>query len=124
MCTYSYTIHYTQYTLCTQAKLQQNNSKNMKFTIPFKHIFRADIWIALPTTNKPCQQLSTSSQCAGILWIPCIQSYNCTIMRALSFYHKSSTFFCFLHLARRQEIIKMTEQLIEAINNGDFETYT
>ncbi|CRL07178.1 CLUMA_CG020164, isoform C [Clunio marinus] len=26
--------------------------------------------------------------------------------------------------ARRQEIIKMTEQLIEAINNGDFETYT
>lgn len=24
---------------------------------------------------------------------------------------------------RRQEIIKMTEQLIEAINNGDFETY-
>ncbi|CAO1437808.1 unnamed protein product [Diamesa serratosioi] len=26
--------------------------------------------------------------------------------------------------ARRQEIIKMTEQLIEAINNGDFEAYT
>lgn len=24
---------------------------------------------------------------------------------------------------RRQEIIKMTEQLIEAINNGDFDTY-
>ena len=28
------------------------------------------------------------------------------------------------HLARRQEIIKMTEQLIEAINNGDFDAYT
>lgn len=27
-------------------------------------------------------------------------------------------------LARRQEIIKMTEQLIEAINTGDFEAYT
>uniref|UniRef100_A0A8P4KM79 calcium/calmodulin-dependent protein kinase n=1 Tax=Dicentrarchus labrax TaxID=13489 RepID=A0A8P4KM79_DICLA len=27
-------------------------------------------------------------------------------------------------IARKQEIIKMTEQLIEAINNGDFEAYT
>lgn len=27
-------------------------------------------------------------------------------------------------IARRQEIIKMTEQLIEAINNGDFDAYT
>lgn len=27
-------------------------------------------------------------------------------------------------LARRQEIVKMTEQLIEAINTGDFEAYT
>lgn len=26
--------------------------------------------------------------------------------------------------ARRQWIIKLTEQLIEAINNGDFEAYT
>lgn len=26
--------------------------------------------------------------------------------------------------ARKQEIIKITEQLIEAINNGDFEAYT
>lgn len=25
---------------------------------------------------------------------------------------------------RKQEIIKITEQLIEAINNGDFEAYT
>lgn len=29
-----------------------------------------------------------------------------------------------LLLARKQEIIKMTEQLIEAINNGDFDAYT
>lgn len=29
-----------------------------------------------------------------------------------------------LNAARRQEIIKMTEQLIEAINNGDFDAYT
>ena len=30
----------------------------------------------------------------------------------------------FLSLARKQEIIKMTEQLIEAINTGDYEAYT
>uniref|UniRef100_A0A671Y300 calcium/calmodulin-dependent protein kinase n=1 Tax=Sparus aurata TaxID=8175 RepID=A0A671Y300_SPAAU len=29
-----------------------------------------------------------------------------------------------LHVSRKQEIIKVTEQLIEAINNGDFEAYT
>uniref|UniRef100_A0A8C7RAI6 calcium/calmodulin-dependent protein kinase n=1 Tax=Oncorhynchus mykiss TaxID=8022 RepID=A0A8C7RAI6_ONCMY len=29
-----------------------------------------------------------------------------------------------LPLARKQEIIKITEQLIEAVNNGDFEAYT
>ncbi|XP_067466675.1 calcium/calmodulin-dependent protein kinase type II delta chain isoform X10 [Thunnus thynnus] len=31
---------------------------------------------------------------------------------------------CNLQQTRKQEIIKMTEQLIEAINNGDFEAYT
>lgn len=30
---------------------------------------------------------------------------------------------CFSLTARKQEIIKITEQLIEAINNGDFEAY-
>lgn len=28
-----------------------------------------------------------------------------------------------LYSARKQEIIKITEQLIEAVNNGDFEAY-
>ncbi len=31
---------------------------------------------------------------------------------------------CLSLSARKQEIIKVTEQLIEAINNGDFEAYT
>lgn len=31
---------------------------------------------------------------------------------------------CPMDIARRQEIIKMTEQLIEAINNCDFDAYT
>lgn len=38
------------------------------------------------------------------------------------FFFYSWIFSC--HAARRQEIIKMTEQLIEAINNGDFDAYT
>uniref|UniRef100_A0A669Q0C0 calcium/calmodulin-dependent protein kinase n=1 Tax=Phasianus colchicus TaxID=9054 RepID=A0A669Q0C0_PHACC len=35
-----------------------------------------------------------------------------------------STLYLYLFPARKQEIIKVTEQLIEAINNGDFEAYT
>lgn len=34
-----------------------------------------------------------------------------------------SVFVC-VPAARKQEIIKITEQLIEAINNGDFDAYT
>uniref|UniRef100_A0A668SK41 calcium/calmodulin-dependent protein kinase n=1 Tax=Oreochromis aureus TaxID=47969 RepID=A0A668SK41_OREAU len=48
----------------------------------------------------------------------------CLMVRsALSFLF---IFFYFLlfFVPRKQEIIKMTEQLIEAINNGDFEAYT
>lgn len=30
---------------------------------------------------------------------------------------------CFFSAVRKQEIIKITEQLIEAVNNGDFEAY-
>ncbi|KAI1238680.1 hypothetical protein IHE44_0013420 [Lamprotornis superbus] len=36
----------------------------------------------------------------------------------------SAVTFHFVFLSRKQEIIKVTEQLIEAINNGDFEAYT
>lgn len=32
--------------------------------------------------------------------------------------------FSFTPPVRKQEIIKVTEQLIEAISNGDFESYT
>ncbi|XP_053730650.1 calcium/calmodulin-dependent protein kinase type II subunit gamma isoform X1 [Synchiropus splendidus] len=37
---------------------------------------------------------------------------------------ESASSSCNLQKTRKQEIIKMTEQLIEAINNGDFEAYT
>lgn len=38
--------------------------------------------------------------------------------------HHPFVFLCLCVSARKQEIIKVTEQLIEAINNGDFEAYT
>lgn len=31
--------------------------------------------------------------------------------------------FFLLHVARKQEVIKVTEQLLEAINTGDYESY-
>lgn len=42
----------------------------------------------------------------------------------LLFFFFCPTWNCSCFLARKQEIIKVTEQLIEAINNGDFEAYT
>lgn len=42
----------------------------------------------------------------------------------LTIYHLSVSFSPVLCVARKQEIIKITEQLIEAINNGDFDAYT
>lgn len=36
----------------------------------------------------------------------------------------SLSVFVSVSAARKQEIIKITEQLIEAINNGDFDAYT
>lgn len=38
-------------------------------------------------------------------------------------FHGEASLFCFSRAARKQEIIKITEQLIEAVNNGDFEAY-
>ena len=37
--------------------------------------------------------------------------------------HYDSDNLLFFNAARKQEIIKITEQLIEAVNNGDFEAY-
>lgn len=39
----------------------------------------------------------------------------------VSFFVNDDLWFCVV--ARKQEIIKVTEQLIESINNGDFEAY-
>uniref|UniRef100_A0A3Q4H0Y5 Calcium/calmodulin-dependent protein kinase II association-domain domain-containing protein n=1 Tax=Neolamprologus brichardi TaxID=32507 RepID=A0A3Q4H0Y5_NEOBR len=51
--------------------------------------------------------------------------YVCPVMRAAATSDSTSTESAGLtQSTRKQEIIKMTEQLIEAINNGDFEAYT
>uniref|UniRef100_A0A8C3AT07 calcium/calmodulin-dependent protein kinase n=1 Tax=Cyclopterus lumpus TaxID=8103 RepID=A0A8C3AT07_CYCLU len=42
----------------------------------------------------------------------------------LTIYRLSVSLSLALSVARKQEIIKITEQLIEAINNGDFDAYT
>lgn len=44
--------------------------------------------------------------------------------QCLNNFSRQSRVLNFGFSARKQEIIKMTEQLIEAINNGDFDAYT
>jgi len=39
-------------------------------------------------------------------------------------YRITDTELCSCYLARKQEIIKMTEQLVDSINTGDYEAYT
>uniref|UniRef100_A0A671XZX8 calcium/calmodulin-dependent protein kinase n=1 Tax=Sparus aurata TaxID=8175 RepID=A0A671XZX8_SPAAU len=51
----------------------------------------------------------------------CFFSYLCVLCITS---HHPFVFLCLCVSARKQEIIKVTEQLIEAINNGDFEAYT
>uniref|UniRef100_A0A3B3UYX9 calcium/calmodulin-dependent protein kinase n=1 Tax=Poecilia latipinna TaxID=48699 RepID=A0A3B3UYX9_9TELE len=46
-----------------------------------------------------------------------------TCLKILLVRHFFNIPFFFLVVARKQEIIKVTEQLIESINNGDFEAY-
>uniref|UniRef100_A0A671YMV2 calcium/calmodulin-dependent protein kinase n=1 Tax=Sparus aurata TaxID=8175 RepID=A0A671YMV2_SPAAU len=47
----------------------------------------------------------------------------CTVSAPSPFVQSQRSDVCFSSAARKQEIIKITEQLIEAVNNGDFEAY-
>uniref|UniRef100_A0A669D7Y1 calcium/calmodulin-dependent protein kinase n=1 Tax=Oreochromis niloticus TaxID=8128 RepID=A0A669D7Y1_ORENI len=49
--------------------------------------------------------------------------YTHSLIYTHSFFHKTSICTCLTSHSRKQEIIKVTEQLIESINNGDFEAY-
>ncbi|XP_030883524.1 calcium/calmodulin-dependent protein kinase type II subunit delta [Leptonychotes weddellii] len=77
-------------------------------------------------TINPAKRI-TASEALKHPWI-------CQRSTVASMMHRQETVDCLkkfnarrklkLPLARKQEIIKVTEQLIEAINNGDFEAYT
>uniref|UniRef100_A0A674C0L3 calcium/calmodulin-dependent protein kinase n=1 Tax=Salmo trutta TaxID=8032 RepID=A0A674C0L3_SALTR len=49
--------------------------------------------------------------------------YSALSLRSSSSLHLCVTLSCFPPTARKQDIIKITEQLIQAVNNGDFEAY-
>uniref|UniRef100_A0AAX7UWW0 calcium/calmodulin-dependent protein kinase n=1 Tax=Astatotilapia calliptera TaxID=8154 RepID=A0AAX7UWW0_ASTCA len=54
-----------------------------------------------------------------VIVVPTLFLYRNVTWDTIRFSHT----FCFFSAARKQEIIKITEQLIEAVNNGDFEAY-
>uniref|UniRef100_A0A673J4L0 calcium/calmodulin-dependent protein kinase n=1 Tax=Sinocyclocheilus rhinocerous TaxID=307959 RepID=A0A673J4L0_9TELE len=77
-----------------------------------------------PQTNSTKNSIVTSPK--GNLPSPALESQTTVIHNAVDgikvpHHHHSSSFFP--TIPRKQEIIKITEQLIEAINNGDFEAY-
>uniref|UniRef100_A0A674C0M3 calcium/calmodulin-dependent protein kinase n=1 Tax=Salmo trutta TaxID=8032 RepID=A0A674C0M3_SALTR len=54
---------------------------------------------------------------------PSVRGYSALSLRSSSSLHLCVTLSCFPPTARKQDIIKITEQLIQAVNNGDFEAY-
>uniref|UniRef100_A0A3B1JFN6 calcium/calmodulin-dependent protein kinase n=1 Tax=Astyanax mexicanus TaxID=7994 RepID=A0A3B1JFN6_ASTMX len=77
-------------------------------------------------------KVNTPPHTTSILLLTCTSSmsFRASISSApwyfdlLFFSSHEVVFSCCLFTAKKQEIIKVTEQLIEAINNGDFEAYT
>uniref|UniRef100_A0A663LM93 calcium/calmodulin-dependent protein kinase n=1 Tax=Athene cunicularia TaxID=194338 RepID=A0A663LM93_ATHCN len=63
----------------------------------------------LPRSTSGCHSGDISAPTSPIFPLKSYAQLNCAL---------------FLFAVRKQEIIKITEQLIEAINNGDFEAYT
>uniref|UniRef100_A0A673ASC6 calcium/calmodulin-dependent protein kinase n=1 Tax=Sphaeramia orbicularis TaxID=375764 RepID=A0A673ASC6_9TELE len=78
--------------------------------------------------NRPCKTLLNKKSDGVKTWVRRSSGF-CMFSPLLQVYFtlfnfSSSPISLFCVSARKQEIIKMTEQLIEAINNGDFEAYT
>uniref|UniRef100_A0A3Q1GZF0 calcium/calmodulin-dependent protein kinase n=1 Tax=Anabas testudineus TaxID=64144 RepID=A0A3Q1GZF0_ANATE len=81
-----------------------------------------------------CQRSTVASMMHRQETVECLKKFNarrklkplsCDLFANTEFVSKSNPNFLSLCVsARKQEIIKVTEQLIEAINNGDFEAYT
>uniref|UniRef100_A0A7N9ARZ0 calcium/calmodulin-dependent protein kinase n=1 Tax=Mastacembelus armatus TaxID=205130 RepID=A0A7N9ARZ0_9TELE len=81
-----------------------------------------------------CQRSTVASMMHRQETVECLKKFNArrklkgailTTMTGRSVFGRwiRSHWVCFFSAARKQEIIKITEQLIEAVNNGDFEAY-
>uniref|UniRef100_A0A8C0FUF6 calcium/calmodulin-dependent protein kinase n=1 Tax=Bubo bubo TaxID=30461 RepID=A0A8C0FUF6_BUBBB len=77
-----------------------------------------------------CQRSTVASMMHRQETVDCLKKFNArrklkgAILTTMLATRNFSELYLYLSLARKQEIIKVTEQLIEAINNGDFEAYT
>uniref|UniRef100_A0A667YY61 calcium/calmodulin-dependent protein kinase n=1 Tax=Myripristis murdjan TaxID=586833 RepID=A0A667YY61_9TELE len=85
-----------------------NPSKRITATEALKHP-----WI--------CQRSTVASMMHRQETVECLKKFNAR--RKLKVNNKANTVTSPKDTARKQEIIKVTEQLIESINNGDFEAY-
>uniref|UniRef100_A0A665WSM7 calcium/calmodulin-dependent protein kinase n=1 Tax=Echeneis naucrates TaxID=173247 RepID=A0A665WSM7_ECHNA len=68
-----------------------------------------------------CQRSTVASMMHRQETVECLKKFNAR--RKLKVNNKANTVTSPKDTARKQEIIKVTEQLIESINNGDFESY-
>uniref|UniRef100_A0A673HJC1 calcium/calmodulin-dependent protein kinase n=1 Tax=Sinocyclocheilus rhinocerous TaxID=307959 RepID=A0A673HJC1_9TELE len=85
-----------------------NPSKRITATEALKHP-----WI--------CQRSTVASMMHRQETVECLKKFNARRKLKVSFDSTKDTSLCVS--ARKQDIIKVTEQLIESINNGDFESY-
>uniref|UniRef100_A0A4W3HGN1 calcium/calmodulin-dependent protein kinase n=1 Tax=Callorhinchus milii TaxID=7868 RepID=A0A4W3HGN1_CALMI len=94
---------------------------NKMLTInPSKRISAAEVlkhpWISHRATVASCMHRQET--------VDCLKKFNARRKLKVHFLSSQFTFFSLAFSVRKQEIIKATEQLIEAISNGDFEAYT
>uniref|UniRef100_A0A3Q1ARJ3 calcium/calmodulin-dependent protein kinase n=1 Tax=Amphiprion ocellaris TaxID=80972 RepID=A0A3Q1ARJ3_AMPOC len=97
-------LHYTAFTLYPPTSPPADGSPVLmeRFVFPAK-----------PQTNSTRNSIVTSPK----------GNIPSAALVCSSVFVRLSDALCFLSAARKQEIIKITEQLIEAVNNGDFEAY-
>uniref|UniRef100_A0A4W6EXF4 calcium/calmodulin-dependent protein kinase n=1 Tax=Lates calcarifer TaxID=8187 RepID=A0A4W6EXF4_LATCA len=90
-------------------KPQTNSTRNSIVTSPKGNVPSAALVCSSVSVRPSVRPSQTLSKCRVCVFL-------CSIVL-------TSLCVCFISAARKQEIIKITEQLIEAVNNGDFEAY-
>uniref|UniRef100_A0A8P4G541 calcium/calmodulin-dependent protein kinase n=1 Tax=Dicentrarchus labrax TaxID=13489 RepID=A0A8P4G541_DICLA len=94
-------------------------------------IFHVSIYVeqSIQPSFSPHLSLSTSLKTSHLEMLTCsLKSSSCPFavlpfLTDIGLKHCNNYLFFFTSVSRKQEIIKVTEQLIESINNGDFESY-